>query len=212
MYPQNAKKRADTFDDAFSRLEWDLLGGGRKLNDQLSHPRTTVDSNNVKALFEGPVEVNPGFAGPLGLPSATRTTDVWQPSGHAHARSETDTVKRDLEPPVAERVRSVTSQNTTHSPRGQSARTQSLDISSINFSRSLSGSGGPMAFGPIPPSPGGLVSSPSTATGPFFQASGAPTAAPGARYTVDSLADGESLHLLKSRPLKPGYANTKCQV
>lgn len=197
VYPQNAKKGVDNLADAFPYFESKLLGGSHKTgqhaasDDLLPRPRTAVDSSDVKALFEGPGNENPGFAGPLGLPSA-RAPEFWQPSGPTHTRSETESAKRDPESAVREHVRAATQHVSPHSQRGMSARTQSLDISSLNFSRSLS-SGGSNPFGPMPPSPSGMVSSPNTATGPFFPSSHRPLhpQATGGRYTVDSITDGE---------------------
>lgn len=196
VYPQNADKRVDNYADAFSHFNSKLFAGGHKngsaqppVEDLMPRPRTAVDSNDVKALFEAPGgDANPGFAGPLGVPW-TATPEFWQPSGPTHVRAETDTVKRDTDPAIQERIRSVTHQVSPHSQRG-SNRTQSLDMNSLNFSRSLSG--GSNTFGPMPPSPNGLTSSPSTATGPFFTSSGhhQHTVSTSGRSTVDSITDG----------------------
>lgn len=201
MYPNNAIKRVDNYADAFSHFNSKLFAGGNKngsaqppVEDLMPRTRTAVDSNNVKALFEAPGDSNPGFAGPLGVPRSAKP-EFWQPSGPTHVRAETDSVKRDTEPSIQERIRSVTHQVSPQSQRG-SARTQSLDMKSLNFSRSLSG--GSNNFGPMPPSPGGgLVSSPGTATGPFFPSSGhhQHTVSSSGRYTVDSITDGMSLAL-----------------
>lgn len=154
----------------------------------MPRPRTAVDSSDVKALFEAPGDSNPGFAGPLGVPWSA-APEFWQPSGPTHVRAETDTVKRDTDPTIQERIRSATHQVSPHSQRG-SARTQSLDMNSLNFARSLSG--GSNSFGPVPASPSGMVSSPSTATGPFFPSGHHQhTVSSGARYTVDAITDGE---------------------
>lgn len=138
----------------------------------------------------------PGFAGPLGYPAPTRVPDFWQPAGApipvsslssatrgkkknpnvqvpAPPRSDTETTnKRDSDPIIQEKVRQAQIHGPHGQARGVSARTQSLDITSLNFSRALAGGGGQNNFGPIPPSPspgvGGMASSPNTATGQFF--------------------------------------------
>jgi hypothetical protein len=152
-------------------------------------------TTDVKALFDGPggryrVVEDPaslGFAGPLSFHDPRRVPDFWQPAGAqavgfpcgthtaslkmleqpAPPRTGSEISKRDSDPLIQEKVRQASvGQAHTHVGRSVSARTQSLDITSLNFSRSQSGSQG--AFSPIPPSPGALASSPNTATGQYF--------------------------------------------
>ena len=128
-----------------------------------------------------------GFAGPLSF-DARRVSEFWQPPIPAVSfytyhtvifigtdyfpqpqppRNESDPSKRDSDPIIQEKLRQASASGFGHPgnhPRCISARTQSLDIISLNFSRSLAG----QPFGPMPPSPSGA--SPSTASGQFFPA------------------------------------------
>lgn len=163
-------------------------GEGESLVDR--RPRPAVTSTNVKALFDGPgpypSTVDPasmGFAGPLSYHNPQRVSDYWQPAGppaptpliNPNANSEIETNKRDSDPITQEKVRQASHGHNhpptnplSHAARNVSARTQSLDISTMNFSRTLSGSAGVSPFGPMPPSPGAVAASPNTASGQYF--------------------------------------------
>lgn len=86
----------------------------------------------------------------------------------------TEPSKRESDPLIQDKVRQATlgpgvPLGPHHHPRGASARTQSLDITSLNFARTLSsGAGG---FGVLPASPAALLGSPSTASGQYFPSS-----------------------------------------
>ena len=80
----------------------------------------------------------------------------------------TEASKRDSDPIIQERLRQTNSAHPlSHAARAVSARTQSLDITSLNYSRALTGAG-PGNFGPMPPSPGPAQGNPSTGTGQYF--------------------------------------------
>nr|XP_031862506.1 uncharacterized protein CI109_002003 [Kwoniella shandongensis]KAA5529578.1 hypothetical protein CI109_002003 [Kwoniella shandongensis] len=189
VYPSNATKRVDSFADAFSHFNSKLLatgannteGEGESLVERRQRPVTV--STDVRALFNGPGasfrsgdESSLGFAGPLSYAEPRRGADLW-PGSTQPTRSESDHSKRDSDPIIQDRVRQAStghggpSHPHPHSqPRVVSARHQSLDISHMNFSRSLSSNQG--SFGPMPPSPTAATSSPNTATGPYFPHSG----------------------------------------
>ena len=168
---------------------------GESMFERKSRPATV--STNVKALFDGPGGSYPsvddsaslGFAGPLSYHDPRRAPDVWQAAGRpgvsvskdcgtanlssicqsSTTRTDSESSKRDSDPIIQEKVRQASASHAlSHANRAISARTQSLDITSLNFSRRLSGSHN--AFGPIPPSPGPVSSSPNTATGQYFAA------------------------------------------
>jgi hypothetical protein len=120
--------------------------------------RPAVTATNVKALFDGPGPYPAagdtaamGFAGPLSYHNPQRA-EYWQPTP---VPAESESNKRDSDPIIQEKVRQASHGHhphpLSHAARNVSARTQSLDISTMNFSRTLSGSSG--AFAPIPPSP-----------------------------------------------------------
>jgi hypothetical protein len=141
-------------------------------------------ATDVKALFDGPqqpggpyrsVDDTLGFAGPLSYHDPRRVPDYWQPSSvqslaSNHGRSEEGASKRDSDPIIEHKVRQASAPSHTR----VSNRTQSLDITSLNFSRSLNASQSQSNFGPMPPSPntGAITSSPSTATAQFFPGHG----------------------------------------
>ncbi|EKD02270.1 cytoplasm protein [Trichosporon asahii var. asahii CBS 8904] len=83
-------------------------------------------------------------------------------SGHAHTHS------HPAAPHVPGHAHTL-SHSHAHPPRAVGARTQSLDITHLNFARALGGPGsGPQApFAPMPPSPT-TTSSPNTSTGNYF--------------------------------------------
>jgi hypothetical protein len=161
-------------------------------NQVRSRPITT----DVKAIFDGPsqsgilddiaVNGSRGFAGPLSYHDPRRTSEYWQspkaigseiisaPPAEYHS-------KRGSDPLIHDKLRQATLGpgvplgNTAPShghghghghPRSASARTQSLDITSLNFSRTLSSTGG--GLGPMPASPAGKGNSPNTASGQYF--------------------------------------------
>ncbi|KAK8850505.1 hypothetical protein IAR55_004423 [Kwoniella newhampshirensis] len=189
VYPSNATKRVDSFADAFSHFNSKLLatgannteGEGESLVERRQRPVTV--STDVRALFNGPgasfrsaEEGSLGFAGPLGYTEPRRGADLW-PGSTQPTRTESDHTKRDSDPIIQDRVRQASTGHGVpphphpHSqPRVVSARHQSLDISHMNFSRSLSSNQG--SFGPMPPSPTAANSSPNTATGPYFPHAG----------------------------------------
>lgn len=180
---------------------------GESLVERRQRPVSVT--TDVKALFNGGVsQVGPafrslddslGFAGPLSYHDPKRVQDVWQPPAPAQsaARAEHEPSKRDSDPVIQEKVRMASHHAPTHNARSVSARTQSLDITSLNFSRALMGGGN--AFGPVPPSPGAATSSPNTATGQYFpgqhdvRASVNLTGRPASTYessSVDSVTQG----------------------
>jgi len=142
----------------------------------------------MKALFDGPGSypsssdpATLGFAGPLSYHNPQRIPDYWQPAqipaqipipiSAPPPAAETSPSKRDSDPVIADKVRQAShghnhQNQLSHAARNASARTQSLDISSLSFSRTLSGSAS--AFGPMPPSPGAVNGSPNTASGQYF--------------------------------------------
>jgi hypothetical protein len=171
--------------------------------------RPATVTADVKALFNGSngsSQLNPsfrsvddslGFAGPLSYHDPRRVADYWQPSS--------ETSKRDSDPVIQDKMRqaggSSNGPHQSHAARAISARTQSLDITSLNFSRALTGQSS--AFGPVPASPGAASSSPGTATSQYFPGGHAPSALranvtgrPVSSYDagydgVDSVAQGE---------------------
>ena len=137
--------------------------------------RPATITTNVKALFDSgaPPTVNPafrsmddslGFAGPLSYHDPRRVNDFWQSTNQPSSRPDSETSKRDSDPLLADKVRTASHHAQSHATRAVSARTQSLDISSLNFARALAGN----AFGPVPASPGTIASGPSSATGQYF--------------------------------------------
>ncbi|WVR08561.1 hypothetical protein IAU60_005616 [Kwoniella sp. DSM 27419] len=186
VYPSNAAKRVDSFADAFSHFNSKLLSTGtstaeaegESLVERRQRPVTV--STDVRALFNGPggsfrtaEEGALGFGGSLSYQDPRRgAADLWAGSTQP-ARTESDHSKRDSDPIIQDRVRQASAGHASHTnphphnqPRVVSARHQSLDISHLNYSRSLTGS--QAAFGPMPPSPTAANSSPNTATGPYF--------------------------------------------
>ncbi|WRT70668.1 uncharacterized protein IL334_007666 [Kwoniella shivajii] len=185
VYPSNATKRVDSFTDAFSHFNSKLLATGANNNEAEGESlverrqRPVTVSTDVRALFNGPGgpyrstdDGALGFAGPLSYQNPQRGSDLW-PGSAQPTRTESDHSKRDSDPIIQDRVRQAsTGHSNTHPPHPHSQprvnpamRHQSLDISHMNFSRSLSGTS---AFGPMPPSPTAANSSPNTATGPYF--------------------------------------------
>jgi hypothetical protein len=155
-------------------------GEGESLVERRQRPVSVT--TDVKALFNGGVsqvgaayrslDDSLGFAGPLSYhdPSKRSQQDYWQPPALSQPppRADSDSgVRRDDPPVISEHVRQSSHHVVpSHAVRAVSARTQSLDITSLNFSRALTGAG--HAFGPVPPSPGTITSSPNTATGQYF--------------------------------------------
>ncbi|KAI9633504.1 putative cytoplasm protein [Dioszegia hungarica] len=147
---------------------------------------------DVKAIFDAPSTntldgIRPvedgerGFAGPLSYHDPRRGTEIWQSPKpvRSESMSTESRSKRGSDPLIPEKLRQATlgpgvplgpapGQGNGHAhPRGAAARTQSLDITSLNFSRTLSsGAGG---FGVLPLSPAAiLANSPNTASGQYF--------------------------------------------
>jgi hypothetical protein len=193
VFPSNAQKQAELFSDAFSYFNSKLLSTrnkdpateteGSSLVGGQPRPASTAD---VKALFEGQaggmMPEDPavlGFANPLSY-DPRRVSEIWQPSSTTPqpagpTPSQADPSKRDSDPIIQDKVRAAAAGlgHAPGHPRGMSTRTQSLDITSLNFSRALAGSGaGQGPFAPMPPSPGGAGSSPNTASGPYFPGGG----------------------------------------
>ena len=145
-------------------------------------PRPAAVTTNVKALFDGPgphnggaaqfrpIDDSLGFAGPMSYHEPHRVQEYWRPAGlqSNNSRAESEASKRDSDPVIQDKVRQASANHPqSHAARAISARTQSLDITSLNLSRALAGSS-QSAFGPMPPSPGAATSSPNTATAQFF--------------------------------------------
>ncbi len=165
-------------------------GEGESLVERRPRP---VSVTNVRALFDGQggyprvEDSGLGFANPLGFVDTRRMPDLWHgptsvvsPPTSLQAgselivtqqpatRTENETSKRGSDPLIEEKVRQASTGGVpSHQPRAVSARTQSLDITSLNFTRSLSNNN-QSPFGPMPPSPSGITSSPNTATGQYF--------------------------------------------
>ncbi|ORX41050.1 hypothetical protein BD324DRAFT_647947 [Kockovaella imperatae] len=117
-----------------------------------------------------------------GQTSPATLTNVNQPSlssvgrnpSNRGERNEAEASKRDSDPVLQDKLRQAASGHPqSHAVRAVSARTQSLDITSLNFSRALSGANS-SNFGPMPPSPGIPTSSPNTATGQYFPSGNRP--------------------------------------
>lgn len=149
---------------------------------------------------------NKGFAGPLSYHDPRRTSEYWQ--SPQPIRSEIVNTppaiessihaKRESDPLIHDKVRQATigpgvplGPGSLHGhghghghPRGTSARTQSLDITSLNFSRTLSQVGG--GLGPMPSSPGGILGNgPNTASGPYFPPGSGGSGSGGKGYPYD---------------------------
>ena len=151
-------------------------GEGESLVERRSRPASVTA--DVKALFNGSngqsqhnpsfrsVDDSLGFAGPLSYHDPRRVADYWQPSSEAS--------KRDSDPVIQDKMRMAGTAPQSHAARAISARTQSLDITSLNFSRALAGQSS--AFGPVPASPGAASSSPGTAPSQYFPGGHAPSA------------------------------------
>ncbi|EIW69943.1 hypothetical protein TREMEDRAFT_71463 [Tremella mesenterica DSM 1558] len=80
---------------------------------------------------------NSGFVGAFSIPQ--RATEYWQPSSNPMKNpSQSDPSKRDSDPIIQDRLSQLTIHPTRHpgtAPRAASHRTQSLDITSLNFVR-----------------------------------------------------------------------------
>lgn len=168
----------------------DSEGEGESLVERRQRPASVTA--DVKALFNGSnsggqSQLNPafrsvddslGFAGPLSYHDPRRVSDYWQPTS-VSSRTDSEASKRDSDPTLQDKLRLSgggvgNGPPQSHAARAVSARTQSLDITSLNFSRALTGQSS--AFGPVPPSPGAASSSPGTATSQYFPGSHAPSA------------------------------------
>ncbi|WOO79323.1 KH domain protein [Vanrija pseudolonga] len=164
-------------------------------------------SSNVPTTPYG--DNNLGFAGPL----AFNVPDYWQPAapgappaapgGPSAPGGPNELSKRGSDSTLEEKLRNsggsvhptphhtpghahALSHSHAHPSRAVGTRTQSLDITQLNFARAL---GGPQAsFAPVPPSPT-TTSSPNTATGTYFP----PANANNQRFnssTVDGVTQG----------------------
>ncbi|WVN89687.1 uncharacterized protein L203_104917 [Cryptococcus depauperatus CBS 7841] len=177
VYPKNSSRRGDSFKNAFSHFNSKLLATGGNVDateegEVFANGMPRGHGENVRALFNGSGTVH---VDPLSHRDPMR--EVWHGSNQqppAPTRTESDHQKRDSDPIINDRLRQAIaghgnpfSHRHPHSqPRISSNRHQSLDISQLNFSRALSS--GSSVFGPMPPSPTAVNSSPNTATGPNF--------------------------------------------
>ncbi len=105
-----------------------------------------------------------GFAGPLSYHDPRRVNDVWQTTG----RPEAEGSKRESDPNIQDKVRQAGQQPQSHATRAVSARTQSLDITSLNFARALAGNTFGHGSAASSSSAAPVASSPGSATGQFF--------------------------------------------
>jgi len=190
--------------------------------------RPATVTADVKALFNGgnaqsqshnsfrSVDDSLGFAGPLSYHDPRRVNDYWQPTS-VSGRSDSEMSKRDSDPVIQDKLRSGGGNGPpqSHATRSVSGRTQSLDISSLSFSRALTGQSS--AFGPVPPSPGVASSSPGTATSQYFpghapstlraNVTGRPVSSYDSYDGVDGVTHGEWFH---SPPcFSPPYHTTR---
>ncbi|KIR69125.1 cytoplasmic protein [Cryptococcus bacillisporus CA1873] len=193
IYPKNANRRPECFTDAFSHFNSKLLStknsteldgdSDRRIKQTAA---SVVATEDVRALFNGRGnsfglgdESNLGLVSSLNYQDPRKGADRWPGSipqqPPVTSRTESDHQKRDSDPIINDRIRQASTGHSSslsthlhpHSrPRISSNRHQSLDISQLNFSRALTG--GPSAFGPMPPSPTAANSSPNTATAPYF--------------------------------------------
>jgi hypothetical protein len=225
VYPSNAQKRVDSFADAFSHFDSKLLSTSTKTEgtEGSQSTRPVRPPTNVKALFDGsgPTSAN-AFDPPLTFPPlGFNVPDYWQPgavvSSPQSTQAASDVSKRGSDSTLEEKVRSSSaavhhssghvpghshalSHSHAHPSRAVGARTQSLDITQLNFARAL---GGPSAnsFAPLPTSPttnssaaaaGSNNPPPNTATGTFF-----PQAGQQGRYpsSVEGVTQGELMVL-----------------
>nr|ODN96094.1 cytoplasmic protein [Cryptococcus depauperatus CBS 7855] len=177
VYAKNSSRRGDSFKNAFSHFNSKLLATGGDVDateegEVFANGMPRGHGENVRALFNGSGTVH---VDPLSHRDPMR--EVWHGSNQqppAPTRTESDHQKRDSDPIINDRLRQAIaghgnpfSHRHPHSqPRISSNRHQSLDISQLNFSRALSS--GSSVFGPMPPSPTAVNSSPNTATGPNF--------------------------------------------
>ena len=131
---------------------------------------------------------------PAPLPSVASPVSSLPPS-HDTPPGPSESSKRESDPLLADKARQAQS----HAAR-ISARTQSLDITSLNFKRALTGSGsvggnGSYSGAPRPPSPG-VGSSPNTASAAYFPTTHRVRGMPRANSSsydakIDGLAQGE---------------------
>jgi hypothetical protein len=176
VYPSNAQKRVDSFADAFSHFDSKLLSTSTKTEGEGTPSRPVLPTANVKALFDGgsaptssgAYDSSLSFTGPLGF----NVPDYWQPGGlpPGSTAPAADVSKRGSDSTLEEKLRS--SSSTVHHPTGHvpghthtlshshvhpsravGARTQSLDITQLNFARALGGPSASSSFSPLPPSP-----------------------------------------------------------
>ena len=157
-----------------------------------TRPQAVLQSINVNAANPtGPPAMNPA-SNPMPVNTGTNN----RPSSSRGERHEQEGSKRDSDPIIQEKVRAA-GHPQSHAVRSIAGRTQSLDITSLNFSRALTGGSN---FGPMPPSPGVPISSPNTATAQYFPPSGQHRMGRGPGgfdAQLDSVTQGEHTELLK---------------
>ena len=185
VYPSNAQRRVDSFTDAFSHFNSKLLSTSANPEDSENlldrRPRPATSASDVRALFDGTIQPSqshqhiPGhqsfrsvdesgaFGYPFGFAGTRPVGEPWQqPGGPTPARTESEASKRDSDPILQEKVRQMPSGPGPHQqPRMVSNRTQSLDITSLNFARREIGQMGTIGQGAV-------TASPNTSTGQYF--------------------------------------------
>ncbi|KAL7422885.1 hypothetical protein Q5752_002182 [Cryptotrichosporon argae] len=189
VYPSNAQKRVDSYTDAFSHFNSKLLGNAGPADEAAQtatadrRHRASSSQSNVKALFNGPSPA-PAFDAAIQFNGLGYHDPRFYPNDTVIGMG-VDVSKRGSDPLLGDKLRAAATfapgglhvhahphpPHATHAARAVSgARTQSLDITSLNFVRALSGPGaGPGAapasgFTPLP----AAQASPTSAGGQFF--------------------------------------------